>query len=97
MSTLNNVPSFPEERRLKGIENWILFKLYLISAVQSKGLSGYLNGSILPPAESTTPTAPLPGPMVPSAPTTATPIYSMSPSLEEWTFREGHVLLWDNS
>jgi len=75
--------SFPEEHYLKGIKNWILFKSYLISTVQSKGLSGYLDGSILLPAELTTPTAPLPSPIVPSALATAIPIYLMSLSLEE--------------
>ena len=83
MSMLNNIPSFPEKHHFKGIKNWIFFKSYFISTVWSKGLSGYLNSSIFPPAKSTTSTAPLPGPMVPSAPTTAIHIYSISLSFEE--------------
>ena len=38
MSMLNNIPSFPKKHCLKGIKNWIFFKLYLISAVWNKGL-----------------------------------------------------------
>jgi len=91
MSTLNNMLSCPKEHCLKGIENWILFKSYLISAIQSKGLSSYLDGSILPPTKSTTPTAPLPGPTMFSTPTTTTPIYLTSLSLKKWIFWEGYV------
>ncbi|KAJ4463700.1 hypothetical protein C8R41DRAFT_144400 [Lentinula lateritia] len=85
-TTLSNVPSFPDERCLRGPDNWKQFKDYVISAVRSKGLAGYLDGTIKLPMSAT------------AADAKTTPLNSTSPSQEEWQFREGHVsgLIYQN-
>ncbi|KAJ3859532.1 hypothetical protein EV359DRAFT_68074, partial [Lentinula novae-zelandiae] len=109
-TTLSNVPSFPDERRLRGPDNWKQFKDYVISAVRSKGLAGYLDGTIKLPTSPTAADAkatPLKRVQngtikLPTSPTAAdakaTPLNSTSPSQEEWQFREGHVsgLIYQN-
>lgn len=87
MTTLSSVPLFPEERRLKGQENYGRFKDFVISAVRSRGLMGYLQGSL-----------PQPAPTSSSILLSASPVNSSTPNIDEWMFREGYVsgLIYQN-
>ncbi|KAL0564833.1 hypothetical protein V5O48_017202 [Marasmius crinis-equi] len=89
MSSLNNIPSFPKDCRLKGTENYLQFKSFVISAVRSKGLMGYLDGSIPQPATTT-------ASQLLAQSTTA--LNSVTPTLNEWFLHEGHVsgLIYQN-
>lgn len=90
MSTLNNVSVFPEDRHLKGIENWVAFKDFLFSLAHSKGLLGYLEGTIPEPSP--------PAAGIATVVAVPTFINSSAPSHDEWLFREGHVsgLIYQN-
>lgn len=77
-----NIPRLPDEKQLIGEENWRPFKCEILFAVQSRGLTGYMDGTIPKP----TPRAEdYPGPIYP---TTATPPYSPTPYPEEWELRD---------
>ncbi|KAJ7716632.1 hypothetical protein B0H16DRAFT_1338892, partial [Mycena metata] len=58
--------------------NYPTFKVLIEAHAESKGLGGYLNGSIAEPALTTAPTAPDP-----------TPVYSTNPSRDEYNYRMG--------
>lgn len=90
ISSNSNVPIFPEDKRLKGQENYTAYSSYVISVCRSKSLLGYLLGTI-----------PNPGIVAPAATTTTTPTVTTTPAtpapaapaptMEEWTAREGFV------
>ncbi|KAJ7210492.1 hypothetical protein GGX14DRAFT_363332, partial [Mycena pura] len=61
--------------------NYPTFKVLIEEHAASKGLSGYLNGSITKPAVITAPAG------TPAA--DATPIFSMAPSHDEFTYHDG--------
>lgn len=71
-----NIPRLPDEKQLVGKENWRLYKREILFAVQSRGLTGYIDGMIPRPNS-------YPGLIYPSAQTT-TPLFSSTPCLEEW-------------
>ena len=86
-----------EEQKFNG-ENLLQWKTNMTQLLGSKGLLGYIDGNILKPeptqpAESTSDTA---ATATPTAPT-VTPIYSSTPTLDEWVFRDqlarGHITL----
>ena len=98
-----------EEQKFGG-DNLLQWNTNITQILGSKGLLGYIDGKILKPALPTvTPRAPTG--TTPSKPTTAsesetqatetsttvTPIYSSTPTLDEWTFRDqlarGHIIL----
>ena len=80
-----------EEQKFNG-DNLLQWKTNINQLLGSKGLLGYINGTI-----------PKPDPPPPSDPTTkttvpaSTPIYSSTPTPDEWTFRDqltrGHITL----
>ncbi|KAJ3858692.1 hypothetical protein EV359DRAFT_87353 [Lentinula novae-zelandiae] len=71
-----NIPRLPDEKQLVGEENWRPYKREILFAVQARGLSGYIDGSIPKPNS-------YPGPIYPvSQP--PTPLFSPTPCLEEW-------------
>ena len=78
-----------EEQKFNG-ENLLQWKTNMTQLLGSKGLLGYIDGSIAKPqpAQPTTDT---------TTPPTSTPIYSSTPTLDEWTFRDqlarGHITL----
>lgn len=78
-----------EEQKFNG-ENLLQWKNNMTQLLGSKGLMGYIDGTI-PKPESTTPAT--------STETTATPtpIYSSTPILDEWKFCDqltrGHIVL----
>jgi len=68
-------------------ENLLKWNINMTQLLGSKGLLGYIDGTIKKPTLSTTGT---------TAPDT-TPIYSTKPNVDEWTFRDqlarGHITL----
>ena len=80
---------FPADRQLKSPENWSDFDDYLHSVVLSRGLDGYLAGTIKPPQPTTTVTTDANGndittTMLAVEPTVATAVNSIAPSTQEW-------------
>jgi hypothetical protein len=95
MSGIPSLTILPEEQKFNG-DNLLQWKTNIQQLLGTKGLLGYIDGSINKPTTSirtdtpgTLPTAP--------APTGSTPIYSSTPTLDEWTFRDhlarGHITL----
>ena len=84
-----------EEQKFNG-ENLLQWNTNITQLLASKGLLGYINGKIAKPT--TQPTA---GPEATETTTatasTTTPIYSSTPTLDEWIFRDqlarGHITL----
>jgi hypothetical protein len=76
-------------------ENLLQWKTNITQLLGSKGLLGYINGSIPKPGPES---LPLPtSDDSPTVPTINTPIYSSTPSFDEWNFRDqlarGHITL----
>ena len=93
--SLPSLTILSEEQKLNG-ENLLQWNTNMIQLLASKGLSGYISGKILKPGPET---IPLP-PEIPTTQVTkqiATPIYSSSPTLDEWIFWDqlarGHIML----
>ncbi|KAJ7619739.1 hypothetical protein FB45DRAFT_716203, partial [Roridomyces roridus] len=80
-STLNSVTVLPEGERFDGT-GWTAFSTKMKAQFKARGLGGYIDGTISKPSGNPL-TTPLPG--------DTTPNYSMTPSLEEWTYRDGVV------
>ena len=87
-------------------DNLLLWKTNIIQLLTLKGLLGYIDGKIPKPttqtitsvpSNSTTPSASTPSVPTPSVPPPPTPIYSSTPTLDEWIFRDhlarGHITL----
>ena len=75
-----------EEQKFNG-DNLLQWSTNITQLLGSKGILGYVNGTIKKPESSST-----------SEPTTTvTPIYSTTPTLDEWNFRDqltrGHITL----
>ena len=106
---MSGIPSFTilsEEQKFNG-ENFLQWKTNIYQLLGSKGLLGYIDGTIPKPIATTT--IPTSTPTVTSTSTesatpttitpavTATPIYSTMPTLDEWMFRDhlarGHITL----
>lgn len=68
------IPRLTDEKQLVGEDNWRPFKHEITFAVQSKGLAGYLDGTIARPSK------------YPAQP--ATPLYSPTPCPEEWEIHD---------
>ena len=86
---LSGIPTLmilSEEQKFNG-ENLLKWATNMTQLLGSKGLLGYVNGQIAKPAQPPT-GDPTPDPM---------PVYSTTPSFDEWTFRNqlarGHVTL----
>lgn len=75
-----NIPRLPDEKQLIGEDNWRPFKREITLAIQSRGLNGYLDGTIPRPSS-------YPGPIYPSTHAT-TPLFSATPCPEEWELRD---------
>jgi hypothetical protein len=64
------------EQKFNG-ENLLKWNINMTQLLGSKGLLGYVNGNITKPTQS-----------LPSGTPDSTPIYSTSPNVNEWTFRD---------
>jgi hypothetical protein len=82
-----------EDQRFNG-DNLLEWKTNITQLLGTKGLMGYVNGTIPKPQSSTPQATPS---ETPQATPTATPIYSKTPTLDEWEFRDqlakGHITL----
>ena len=76
---------FSEEQKFNG-DNLLKWTTNMTQLLGSKGLTGYVDGTVAKPQPSTSTTTPDP-----------TPIYSSTPNFDEWTFRDqlarGHITL----
>ena len=76
-----------EEQKFNG-ENLLQWKTNITQLLGSKGLLGYVDGTIQKPTQPTTPK---------KEPATGTAIYSTHPTFDEWVFRDqlarGHITL----
>ncbi|KAJ3921493.1 hypothetical protein F5877DRAFT_64903 [Lentinula edodes] len=75
-----NIPRLPDEKQLVSEESWRPYKREILFAVQSKGLTGYIDGTIPKPNA-------YPGPIYLST-LPPTPLFSPTPCLEEWEARD---------
>jgi Reverse transcriptase (RNA-dependent DNA polymerase)/GAG-pre-integrase domain/gag-polypeptide of LTR copia-type len=105
MSGIPSLTILPEEQKFNG-DNLMQWKTNIIHVLGSKGLLGYINGKIPKPTQPPTPPSITPDPDASAtenttpqvvATPTPTPIYSSTPTLDEWTFRDqlaiGHIVL----
>src|SRR5271168_3614931 len=88
MSGLPSLTILSDDQKFNG-ENLLQWKINITQLLGSKGLLGYVDGSI-----------PRPSPTPDSEPTevaVSTPVYSSTPSPDEWLFRDqlarGHITL----
>ena len=86
MSGIPSLTILSEEQKFNG-DNLLQWKNNITQLLGAKGLLGYIDGKILKPTGSYTSDTPI----------TCTPIYSTTPSLDEWNFRDqltrGHITL----
>jgi gag-polypeptide of LTR copia-type len=99
MSGMPSLTILSEEQKFNG-DNLLQWNTNIKQLLGSKGLLGYIDGTIkipIPPITTTdtSTTSPLPEPRIDTAVTT--PIYSSTPTLDEWVFRDqlarGHITL----
>jgi hypothetical protein len=92
MSGIPSLTILSEEQKFNG-DNLLQWNTNITQLLGSKGLLGYVDGKILNPGPPRPPAAD----KETTATATATPIYSSTPTLDEWTFRDqlarGHITL----
>ena len=85
MSAIPSLTILSEEQKFNG-DNLLQWKNTITQLLGAKGLMGYINGKIPKPPQSSTDT-----------PITGTPVYSTTPTFDEWNFRDqltrGHITL----
>ena len=92
MSGIPSLTLLSEEQKFNG-DNLLQWKTNITQLLASKGLLGYVEGKIAKPTQTPTP------PSDKDTPTsqTVTPIYSTTPTYDEWNFRDhlarGHITL----
>ena len=88
MSTIPSLTILSEEQKFNG-DNLLQWKKNIIQLLGAKGLTGYIDGNIPKPTQSSTSDKDIL--------TTGTPVYSATPTLDEWNFRDqltrGHITL----
>lgn len=94
MSSTSGVTILPDTSSHFNGKNYASWKLQITELLKGKGLWGYVEGSTThPTAPGTTTTTPATVPLPPDP----TPIYSSSPSYDEWVFRDqlahSHIVL----
>ena len=108
MSGIPSLTILSEEQKFNG-DNLLQWKTNIIQLLGSKGLSGYIDGTIQRPvpqtdtpkatetSEETTATTTATTTTTTPTPSVPTPIYSSTPTLDEWIFRDqlarGHITL----
>ena len=94
MSGIPSLTILSEEQKFNG-DNLLQWNTNISQLLGSKGLLGYIDGKIQKPSTPTTHTDPKESPG--AATTTPTPVYSTTPTLDEWVFRDqltrGHITL----
>lgn len=71
--------------------SWATTKQRIIIALKSQGLVGYIDGSIPKPTNTPSITITSFTGTTTTSPDKGTPIYSTTPSLDEWVFRNDHT------
>jgi hypothetical protein len=93
MSGIPSLTILPEEQKFNG-DNLLQWKTNIEQLLGSKGLLGYINGKIPKPGPQSTL---LPSDSFETTQPINTPIYSSTPTLDEWIFRDqsarGHITL----
>ena len=93
MSGIPSLTILSEEQKFNG-DNLLQWKTNITQLLGSKGLLGYIDGKISKPGPES---IPLPTSGTTPAQPFSTPIYSSTPTLDEWTFRDqlarGHITL----
>jgi hypothetical protein len=88
MSGIPSLTILSEEQKFNG-DNLLQWKNNITQLLGAKGIMGYIDGKIPKPVQSSTSDK--------DTPTTGTPIYSTTPTLDEWNFRDqltrGHITL----
>jgi hypothetical protein len=88
MSGIPSLTILSKEQKFNG-DNLLQWSTNMTQLLGSKGLLGYINGTISKPESPKTPTT--------ESTTKDTPIYSSTPTPDEWTFQDqltrGHVTL----
>src|SRR5271168_4518931 len=97
MSGIPSLTILPEEQKFNG-GNLLQWNTNINQLLGSKGLLGYIDGSVQKPGSETVPLpSTTPEGTVISTQPQATPIYSSTPTLDEWIFRDrlarGHPTL----
>ena len=95
MSGLPSLTILSEEQKFNG-NNLLQWKTNITQLLGSKGLLGYIDGKIPKPNTPTLTSASTTAEATPVA-VTSTPVYSSTPTLDEWVFRDqltrGHITL----
>ena len=78
MSVIPSLTILSEKQKFNG-NNLLQWNTHITQLLGAKGLLGYINGKIPKPSESQSPTPD-------TTATTGTPIYSTTPTFDEWTF-----------
>ena len=110
MSGLPSLTILPEEQKFNR-ENLLQWNMIMTQLLGAKGLLGYTDGTIPKPTQptqptttervtdksSSTPTPSTPTPITTTVTAITTPIYSTTPTYDEWIFRDqlarGHIAL----
>ena len=82
MSGIPSLTILSEEQKFNG-ENLLQWTTNMSQLLASKGLLGYIDGKIQKPGPES---IPLPTTPTTTQPVTSTPIYSSTPTIDEWTF-----------
>jgi gag-polypeptide of LTR copia-type len=101
MSVIPSLTILSEEQKFNG-DNLLQWNTHITQLLGAKGLLGYINGKIPKPAQppttsDTTTDVTATASASATVTMTGTPIYSATPTLDEWTFRDqvtrGHITL----
>jgi hypothetical protein len=92
MSVIPSLTILSEEQKFNG-DNLLQWKNNVTQLLGAKGLTGYIDGKIPKPEPAQSSTSDKDTPIT----ATVTPIYSTTPTLDEWNFRDqltrGHITL----
>ncbi|KAJ7840349.1 hypothetical protein B0H13DRAFT_2366281 [Mycena leptocephala] len=83
------VPSLPDGEKFDGVIGFRGWKTKIVTLAKARGMGSYLDGTLsCPPA----PAKPAAGnPTTVLLPPEPTPVYSLTPSKEEWIYRDAQV------
>jgi len=96
MSGTTSLTILSDDQKFNGL-NLLQWNTNMAQLLGAKGLLEYVDGSVLKPTETQPPATSESTPTKDITPAAATPIYSSTPSLDEWIYRDrlarGHIIL----
>jgi hypothetical protein len=96
MSGIPSLTILSKEQKFNG-DNLLQWKTNITQLLALKGLLGYINGTIHKPGPESIPIPSTPTTTIQTQAATSTPIYSSTPTLDEWVFCDqlarGHITL----